>query len=393
MGRGRLTQSYQTVAVVFLNTLLLTGAVLVALHIAFPLERSIWNQNLGGSRLSEAFVPEHYYLTGTEETRRIRQTWDDYVLDGHWQAHPWTGLINRPFSSEYLNIAEDGGRGGPAPSAEHADQPPLVLWTFGGSTLFGWGVADAYTVPAQLQSALQARRPDRQVRVMNFGVPWYNSTHEVTLLTAHLRNDPTPPDAVVFLDGLNDLVHRVHYRSESPLFPQLRGAWEGRLNDLFAPPPWLRLKPSFPLFRAALELGEPPPSTTLGGIVDPTQVADEAALVRQAADNYRLNRRLTRSICGELGIVPFFLLQPVPMWLDEARARNRDPRYERFAEQVLAGEDEAPDVADLRGALAPLEPRYAMSVEPDGAHYSDIAGRVLATAIADLIADRWPEDQ
>lgn len=388
MRRRRLLELYQTIAVVFLNTLILSAVVLAALHFVFPLERSIWNQNLGGQRLSDGFVPEHYYLSEAPETRRIRRSWDDYVLGGHWQAHPWTGLINRPFASEHLNVEPDGRRGGQPASAEHAGQPPLRLWAFGGSTLFGWGVADAYTVPAQLQAALQQLLPGRQVRVSNYGVPWYNSTHEVTLMSAHLRRAPAPPHAVVFLDGLNDLVHRVHYRSESPLFPQLRGAWEERLSGLFAPPPWLRLAPSFPLFRAALELRDGSPPSTLGGLQNPQDGADEATRIRQAAAGYRLNRRMARAICGELGIAPFFFLQPVPMWLDEARERHLDPRYDAFAAQVLAGEEGAVDVIDLRRALAALEPRYAMSVEPDGAHYSDVAGRVLAAAMAEAVVER-----
>ncbi len=384
MPKRSFAEKYQTAAVVIVNTAVLTAVVLLALHLAFPLERSIWEQNLGGRRLSDDLVPAHYYLTGAEETGEIRAALDDYVLAGHWQVHPWTGLINRRYASEHLNVDAQGRRRTVEPSAAHAGRPPFEVWAFGGSTLFGWGLSDAFTVPSQLQVALQERLPERRVRVSNFGVPWYNSAHEVALLVANLRRAAAPPAAAVFLHGLNDLVHRTHYRTESPLHPQLVRAWEERLEALFAPPPWLRLAPSFPLVRAARALGDPG-ATTLGGLYGPEDPAGQAALVRRAAEDYATNRRLASAVCAELGVAPFFLLQPVPMWLDAARDATTDPGYNAFADLVLEPRGE-PRTLDLRGALAALDPQYAMTVEATGAHYSDVASRVLGEAIADLVA-------
>ncbi len=371
MDLRRLARLYQTAAVVLTSSVLLTAVVLLALHLAFPLERSIWQQNLDGRRLSEGFVPEHYYLTDAEQTEQIRRDFDGYVLAGHWQVHPWTGLINRQHESAGLNVDAEGRRAGLAPSAAHAGRPPLVLWAFGGSTLFGWGVADVHTVPSQLQAALQERFEERQVRVRNLGVPWYNSAHQLALLAANLRRTPEPPDAVLFLDGLNDLVHRVHYHSESPLHPQLFLAWEERLDAMFAPPPWIRIAPSLPLLRAARTLGWRD-GPGLGGLREPPERADRESLIRRAASDYRANRRMAEALCDELGVLPFFFLQPVPMWLDESRTETTDPDYRAFGRLALAG----------------LDAGYAMSVERDGAHYSDVAGRVLAAAMVEVIAKR-----
>ncbi len=378
----RFTQRYETVAVLLLNTLILLAVVLTGLHFAFPVEDSIWNQNLDGRRISEDLVPDHYTFSDSDETEEIRLTLDDYILQGHWQVHPWTGLINREYASKHLNIDADGGRASRLPNPDHREGEPLVLWTFGGSTLFGWGLADDDTIPSQLQVELQKLLPQRYVQVSNFGVPWYNSSHELALLVAKLRRSQ-PPDGVVFLDGLNDLVHRLHYQTESPLHHQLERAWEDRLDDLFAPPPWLRLTSSFPLFRASQALRRPG-TTTLGGLAGSQEEIDSTVLTRQAAESYSANRRTAKAICKQWGIAPYFFLQPVPMWLNDARNATTDPNYNAFAKLVLEQGDR--QLHDLRGGLATLDPSVAMTVEQVGVHYSDAASRVLAEAMAERIA-------
>ncbi len=381
MDRAKLFRHYQAFAVVLLNTAILTVLVLAALHFIFPVEDAVWNQNLDGRRISEDLVPEHYYLTSGHETRRIRETLDDYILAGHWQVHPWTGLINRQFASEHLNIDGHGRRASAEPSDDHPSQPPYRIWAFGGSTLFGWGVSDAYTVPSQLQASLQERLPGRQVQVSNYGVPWYNSSHEVVLFSTELRRASQPPHAAVFLDGLNDLIHRLHYHTDSPLRHQLDQAWEQRLDDLQASPPWLRLTPSFPLSRAAQALGSATGST-LGGVSSSEPKQELQTMIKQAAENYRTNRRVAVAICRELGVTPYFMLQPVPMWLNATRDSTVDSNYRTFSQLVLKPETE---VHDLTGALAALDPQYAMTVEQTGVHYSDMASQVLAAAMADVI--------
>ncbi len=385
----RFIKHYQTAAVLLLNTLLLVAVVLAIFHFVFPLEDSIWNQNLDGRRMSEDFVPGHYYFSDGEETEAIRQALDAYILQGHWQVHPWTGLINREYSSQHLNIDAEGGRAGRPPSLLHREGEPLTLWSFGGSTLFGWGLADGDTIPSQLQVELQRLLPHRHVRVSNFGVPWYNSSHELALLVANLRRQP-PPDAVVFLDGLNDLVHRLHYQTESPLHHQLERAWEDRLDDLFAPPPWLHLTDSFPLFRAA-QSARRPSTTTLGGISGSQTEDDANVLTRQAAEGYSANRRTASAVCEQWGITPTFFLQPVPMWLNDARDASTDPKYNTFADLVLEQGDH--NLHDLRSSLARLDQSFAMTVEEVGVHYSDAASQVLAKAMAEIIASAEPSER
>ena len=141
---------YRTLATVCLNTGLAGLVVLAGLHLLFPLEAFIWDQKLGGKRLSETFVAAHYYLSDPEETAAIFQDWDQYVLNGHWQVHPWTGLINREFKGRYVSVGRYGRRGGLAPDDTHASLLSDVVWVFDGSTVFGWGLSDSSTIPSLL---------------------------------------------------------------------------------------------------------------------------------------------------------------------------------------------------------------------------------------------------
>ncbi len=368
---------------VLLSVLLLTLALLFALHLLYPLERSFWDSNLGGRQLSDDLIPAHYYLVDPSELAEIRDTWDDYVLAGHWQVHPWTGLINRKYVSRHLNVDAEGYRRTLAPSAAHTGLPSFDIWTFGGSTLFGWGLPDGSTIPSQLQVALQQQIPGRQVRVINFGAPWYNSAHAVALLVANLRSKTEPPDVVVFLGGSNDLIHSVHYHSESPLSQQLSGAWEDRLGAMFAPPPWIRVMPSLPLSRVVRALGSPA-EPTLGGLRNTAQGKTARQWLEQAARSYLLNHRIATTLAGEFGARAYFFLGPAPQWLDESRTKTLNRAYHAFAEIVMRRDNQR--FHDLRGALAGLSPARSMTVEKVGSHYSDAAAQVLAKAMAKTIS-------
>ena len=73
---------------------------------------------------------------------------------------------------------------------------------FGGSTLWGWGVRDQYTIPSQLVEALAKRKV--KAEITNFSEPGYVSTQElIDLITQLQRNNV--PDLVIFYDGVNDV--------------------------------------------------------------------------------------------------------------------------------------------------------------------------------------------
>ncbi len=118
-------------------------------------------------------------------------------LKDEW--HPFVYWRRAPYSGTYINIDEaglrrtwdDGGEG---------ERPRLFM--FGGSTLWGTGARDDYTIPSCVARELASR--GQSIEVTNFGESSYNSTQEVIALYLELRRGNVP-DVVVFYDGVNDV--------------------------------------------------------------------------------------------------------------------------------------------------------------------------------------------
>lgn len=124
---------------------------------------------------------------------RVHMRWYPYA---YWKATPMT--------SPYLNIDADGNRvTWSKPARSGSPQRPVVrLFMMGGSTLWGTGVRDEYTL-ASLLARRFADSTAYDLEVTNFGQIGYVSTQELIELYQLLRRGQRP-DLVVFLDGVND---------------------------------------------------------------------------------------------------------------------------------------------------------------------------------------------
>jgi hypothetical protein len=123
----------------------------------------------------------------------------DYSVQWHPYAY-WTG---KAYKSRYINVAPDGIRRtwrGDRP-VQHGGGAPLRIFMFGGSTTWGEGARDDYTIASDLQRLLDAK--EYRVKITNFGQIGYVSTQEALLLAEQLRNGNIP-DIVIFYDGVNE---------------------------------------------------------------------------------------------------------------------------------------------------------------------------------------------
>jgi lysophospholipase L1-like esterase len=116
--------------------------------------------------------------------------WRSYV---YWRSHTYHGT--------YINIDAQGLRhtwnASPSPTA---GQPKIFM--FGGSTMWGWGSRDEFTIPSYVSKTL-AKIPNAAPWVVNYGEAGYVTTQEVLTLMLELRRGNIP-DVVVFYDGVND---------------------------------------------------------------------------------------------------------------------------------------------------------------------------------------------
>jgi lysophospholipase L1-like esterase len=115
-----------------------------------------------------------------------------------WGTPPWEGKFVNNVQTEMGVLRRTVS----APNSACASRPPLRVWIFGGSTVWGVGVPDADTMPSQL--ARQASAAGRTcLEVTNLGVEAYVANQEVIFLIQQLKSGRRP-DLVIFYDGLND---------------------------------------------------------------------------------------------------------------------------------------------------------------------------------------------
>lgn len=196
-----LARLYRMGALVLLNTV----AFLVAVNaLAWLLDRAT------SPPPGDVIIRKH----GLEALRPVYPGYDETqirALHGEMWGRslayePQTDFKEPATTGKYVNVSPDGFRkhwGGPVwPAPTNG----LVVFCFGGSTTFGYGVADDVTIPARLQARLKnTGNGSRPVMVYNFGRGYYTSTQERILFQKLIASRDLPHIAV-FLDGINESV-------------------------------------------------------------------------------------------------------------------------------------------------------------------------------------------
>ena len=243
---------------------------------------------------------------------------------------PFTESRPLPFHGRYINI--DGwSRRSYEPSDLPADAP--VVWMFGGSTTWGEGQRDDYTIASYLSRiATDAGAP---IRVVNYGQRGWTHFQEMILFEQLLAAGPGP-DLALFYDGANEInaqtlgakgvpthtladqyAQRLSGGSISQEFGE-RGAAEpgalstiwstyarhsavrkvvGRIYDAVSPPAG-----AAPADRAPRAGEDQPPGTTY------VKTVEDA---RNAVEVYERGRRITQHLAADRSVDAVFFWQPV----------------------------------------------------------------------------------
>ncbi|MBI2048878.1 MAG: SGNH/GDSL hydrolase family protein [Candidatus Liptonbacteria bacterium] len=150
---------------------------------------------------------KEYYLT---DLRNLRLGID-----------PLVGWRPKEYHGKYLNIDVDGLRKtwNPSTSIDVAQDKSLgagpsagakKVFMFGGSTMWGAGGRDDYTIPSIVSKVLNSEgsevgsKKSRDYVVTNYGQSGYVLVQEIAKLT-YLLEKGERPDYVVFYDGANDV--------------------------------------------------------------------------------------------------------------------------------------------------------------------------------------------
>ncbi len=119
----------------------------------------------------------------------------------HMRWEPFLYWRRRLVTGDYVNVDARGLRRTVIPGT--SDSIVGTVFFLGGSTMWGTGQRDAYTIPSLVSRHLDSAGW-RGLDIVNYGESGYVFTQEVIQLMVALR-DGARPDVVVFYDGINDL--------------------------------------------------------------------------------------------------------------------------------------------------------------------------------------------
>lgn len=179
-----------------------TGWTLVGLTLLLALLLEGGARIVSGVRAWRIGVDYRLGLDALRGTPWIEEYFDELFrsTDLEWRSYVY--WRRRPFRGRYVNVDENGFRrtwqDPRTPSTK-----PIRIFAFGGSTMWGMGARDEFTIASYLAKGLSEATSDARIEVTNFGELGYVSTQGLLSLEVALQRGNVP-DVVVFYDGVND---------------------------------------------------------------------------------------------------------------------------------------------------------------------------------------------
>jgi hypothetical protein len=374
-GWRRFMVFYKGAALLLLNTVVLL--VLVGLGAAawFSWRPTRWPPGPRHFQELHGAAARVYPGRTTEEVKALL----DEIWSRSVEYQPFYEFKERAYRGRFVNVSEEGFRRvrdqGPWPPSPD----DLNVFVFGGSTTFGYGIADDETLASFLQEELKRRRR-RPVRVYNFGCAYHYSSQERARFQ-QLLIEGFVPHLAVFVDGLNDF----HAREEWPTYTRdLHQYMEDVIAQRRGLPPRL------------ISLDRLAAARRQSGRLLEVTAADEPLADRLIA-RYLDNKKMIEAVAAAYGVRPVFVWQPISVYgFDWKRHHNPDSRpqllprmgTERMAAR-LATHPLGPEfiwAADIQAQVP--DPLYV-----DGIHYAPNLCRAVAQLVAREMEARglWPD--
>jgi hypothetical protein len=356
-----MAQCYKQLALVLLNTFVLLIGITIA---SFAYYRIREGTPPPTPVYSTLLRPQAMHRMSAEQAATFFKTFDRMGDAETYIYQPWVEFSERAFNSELVNVDDTM----PMPTrrtwSSDGDGQPLVVWMFGGSTMFGWGVPDDETIPSHAAKMLSRKLPQRNVTVINHGHSYFFSSQELALFHTLLRRGARPHFAV-FLDGLNESFR--FSLADVPAFSdRLRSAFEREQRRNPTLERYFHVSPEFPLMRLLASFRRRLSTDRIAPATSP--------LTYDAVHKYRVNMDAAVALGTAYGIETLFFWQPVPADANYAHARTLASRVRPSIDS-----DNFHFVADLFGGTDPAD----IYVDPH--HYGDKASEALATVIAQQI--------
>ena len=179
--------------------------------VAIELLATAWLRVTDRSGMSE---DPRVHADGYRDADWVEAYFQEFNAANHVAWRPFVYWRREPFHGRFVNIDEQGLRKTWNPPAPASDRAPRIF-IFGGSTMWGTGARDDFTIASWLAKLLAEH--GHGASVTNFGEGGYVSMQELIALETELQQGNIP-DLVVFLDGVNDVF--AAFQNGAPGIPQ-----------------------------------------------------------------------------------------------------------------------------------------------------------------------------
>lgn len=280
-----------------------------------------------------------------------RQIAEETHNSNKFQYEPWIEFRNIDYTGKYVNVSGLQRASVPNAAINPASKDTIDIFFFGGSTTFGFNVADNETIPSQFLQLYKSKYPNgKSVRVFNFGTPTYYSYQELMLFTK-LLFEGQRPDIVVFLDGVNDFwFAKASYYNQSYFSYILRQVFT---QDV-------RAGGNFKFQDTADRMFKDPDNIPL------------EQFNNTLVDHYFTNIRNAKMMADMAGAKSYFFCQPVPFYnyphqqQDPICFKDTNTRFSYIYPKIEKQADSLPNFTFL-GNMLQNETGYPFV---DGLHYS-----------------------
>ncbi|MGO8881429.1 MAG: hypothetical protein ACLPVO_08200 [Desulfomonilaceae bacterium] len=304
-------------------------------------------------------------LSQLEIARLIRE--NRSVAQGY---EPYVQFKELPFRGKYVNADSRGFRPTNGREKWPLDKNCYNVFVFGGSTAFGYGVADNETIAGCLKQIL-TKSVNMTIEVYNFGRCSYFSGQESILLQRLIINGNTP-NLAIFIDGLNDFAH---YTGQPGFTKDLK-----KFMDEGDKPTWKKIVEELPVTKFVLKNR---------GSKSEKEKAPSAEVIPEVISRYKINKDLIEAICEKFCIKPLFIWQPIPVY-------KYDQRYNLFSKfnydgflpyikegyEAMAKDYKAGDFGyDFRW-LSDMQENLKKPLYVDALHYSAEMNKLIAEQIS-----------
>jgi hypothetical protein len=298
-----------------------------------------------------------------------------------FQYAPWVQFREPEFQGDFLNTNSHGFRKSREPS--RVTDSPISIFVYGGSTTFGYGVPDKYTIPSYMQMILENKYPEQSFIVQNYGQAYYYSSQEMLLLISAIKAGNIP-DFVVFIDGGND-VYQLSFQHDQPEFTgNMSKLWEKGNQEVSF---WNQDYSWLPMVRVGKKLLR---SSRSRPSVPKDIWADRDA--DYVVTRYKDNVKMIRAICQIYGIQCYFVWHPVPFFKYD---RSLHKTFPYRAEIPAVWNDTYSAMKDYSSPdflyLGEFLENAAEKVFVDDVHYNEKYSEKIAMKICDFMS--FDQDQ